>query len=169
MERNSVAAIVRAFEAGDVRYLIAGGLAVVAHGFVRLTADLDIVFDFEPENLRRGLAALTSLGYRPRAPVPIERFAEAAERESWVRDKGMMVLSLLSAAHPATEVDVFAEPPFDFEKTHAARALMEVEPGVRASFVPLDELLRMKARAGRPQDLLDIQRLKALRAEENDG
>lgn len=47
MERRSVEAIVRALNDAGVRYLIAGGVAVVAHGYVRFTADLDVILDLE--------------------------------------------------------------------------------------------------------------------------
>jgi hypothetical protein len=41
MRLASVEAIVRALARGDVRYLIVGGLAVNAHGFLRFTKDID--------------------------------------------------------------------------------------------------------------------------------
>jgi len=43
MEVRSVEAIVRALNTAEVEYLIVGGLAVNAHGFVRLTRDVDLV------------------------------------------------------------------------------------------------------------------------------
>ncbi len=42
MKLASLEAIVRALNEGSVRYLIAGGLAVNAHGYVRLTQDVDL-------------------------------------------------------------------------------------------------------------------------------
>ena len=104
MEKRSVEAVVRALNAADVRYLIAGGLAVVAHGYVRFTADIDLLLDLDPANLRRAIAALTPLGYRPRAPVPIDDFVQPGKRAQWVREKGLIVFSLFSPVHPATEV-----------------------------------------------------------------
>lgn len=43
MEKNSVEAIVGALNEAGVRYLIVGGMAVVAHGYLRFTADLDLM------------------------------------------------------------------------------------------------------------------------------
>ena len=40
MQKNSVVEVVRSLNDSGVRYLIAGGLAVVAHGYLRLTADV---------------------------------------------------------------------------------------------------------------------------------
>ena len=76
MRKQSVEAIVRSLNAGDVRFLIAGGLAVAAHGYLRFTADVDLVLDFDDDNVRRAVVALAALGYRPRAPVPIDEFAD---------------------------------------------------------------------------------------------
>ena len=43
MEVRSVEPIMRALNTAEVQYLIVGGLAVNAHGYVRLTRDVDIV------------------------------------------------------------------------------------------------------------------------------
>ena len=93
MEQHSVEAIVRALNAANVRYLIAGGLAVVAHGYVRFTADIDLILDLEPANVRHAMAAFKRLGYRPRAPVALDDFADPANRAEWVRDKGLTVFN----------------------------------------------------------------------------
>ena len=42
--------IVAALNTAEVNYLIAGGLAVVAHGYVRVTMDVDLVIDFDGWN-----------------------------------------------------------------------------------------------------------------------
>jgi len=163
MEAGSVETIVRAFNANGVRYLIAGGLAVVAHGYVRFTADMDLIIDLEPANLRQAMSALAELEYHPRAPVGLVEFADPEQRARWVREKGLTVFSLYSPRHPATEVDVFVELPLDFERAYQFAARMEVAPGVSATFIGFDDLLRLKERAGRPQDRLDVEKLTALR------
>ncbi len=169
MERRSFEAICRALNAAGARYLVAGGLAVNAHGHYRLTADLDLVLDLEPENLRRALPALAALGYRPRAPVPLEQFADASERERWVREKELVVFTLFSDEHALTEIDLFAEAPLDFDQAYSRALRQELFPGLSVTFVGLDDLLEMKQRAGRPRDLEDIRVLKLLREEASDA
>jgi hypothetical protein len=165
MEKGSVEVIVGALNRAGVRYLVAGGLAVVAHGYVRFTADVDLIVDLERANVDRAIRAFGSLGYRPRAPVPFEQFADPAAREHWVRDKGLTVFSLYSSEHPATEVDLFVELPLDFEAAHRDASWMEIAPGLSASFLALADLLRLKRQAGRPQDLLDVEKLNAIGAQ----
>lgn len=169
MQRASVESVVLALDEARARYLIVGGLAVVAHGYVRLTADLDLVLDFEDTSVRAALKALSGLGYRPRPPVPLEQFAEAERRAAWIADKNLKVFSLYSPEHPMTEIDLFVESPFDFGAAYARAARLELSPGIAATFVSLDDLLELKRRAGRPQDLADIARLEQVRRERQDG
>ena len=159
MRRESVEAIVSDLNQAQVRYLIVGGLAVVAHGYVRFTADVDLVLDPDPDSLKRAVEALTRLGYKPRAPVPFRDFEDPAKRASWVRDKGMTVFSVFSTQHSATEVDLFVEPPFNFEDAYSHAVRMEVAPGTTGTFVSRDDLVAMKRVAGRPRDLEDIRGL----------
>lgn len=159
MRRESVEAIVSGLNHARARYLIVGGLAVVAHGYLRFTADVDLVLDPEPGSLTRAVEALTTLGYKPRAPVSFRDFEDPAKRESWVREKGMTVFSLFSTEHAATEIDLFVEPPFDFERAYSHAARMEVAPGATGTFVSREDLIAMKRKAGRPRDLEDVEGL----------
>jgi hypothetical protein len=162
LERRSVGTIVEALNQAGVRYLVAGGLAVVAHGVVRFTADMDVVLDPGTEAMRRAIAALAALGYRPRAPVDFGDLADPEKRAEWLREKGLTVFSAFSPEHQATEVDLFVEPPFDFEAVYSRASRFEVAPGVEATFVGVRDLIAMKRRAGRPQDLRDAEDLESL-------
>ena len=159
MEVRSIEAIVRALNDAKVQYLIVGGLAVNAHGYIRLTRDVDIVLALSPENSARGLNALLQIGYRLAIPAKPEEFADAATREDWRRNKQMIVLKLWSDEHRRTPVDIFVYEPFDFGAEAARAHAWEVCPGVAAPVVSLPTLLEMKKNAGRPQDLIDIVEL----------
>ena len=163
MEVRSVEAIVIALNSARVEYLIVGGLAVNAHGFVRLTRDVDIVLRLDPANAARGLQALLAIGYRMAIPESPEAFADAATRQRWRDEKGMIVLKLWSDDHRRTPVDLFVYEPFSFAEELAQSSFMEVSPGVLAPTVGLEALLAMKRFAGRPQDLIDIEELTRTR------
>src|SRR5437867_219390 len=75
MELASVESILGGLATAGARFLVVGGLAVVAHGYVRFTADVDLVLDLSPDNVRVAVAALAALDYRPRVPVPLAAFA----------------------------------------------------------------------------------------------
>jgi hypothetical protein len=159
METHSVGAIVNALNTAEVRYLVAGGLAVVAHGYVRFTADVDLILDLEPANTMRAVTAIESLGYRPRAPVAFGEFADPEKRAQWVRDRNLTVFSVYSPQHPLTEVALFVEPPLDFETAYQNAVRKEIAPGLAATFIGIRDLRHLKRVAGRPQDLLDLEKL----------
>lgn len=164
MTRRGVEAIVQALNVAEARYLIAGGLAVVAHGYVRYTADVDIILDLEgEENARHALRALEQLGYRPRLPVPSSGFTDRATREELIRENGMTVFSMSHPDQLETGVDLLVDSPLDFGAAFGRALRLEVAPGVKANFVGLDDLIEMKRRAGRAVDREDIARLEALK------
>ncbi len=139
--------------------MVVGGFATVLHGHARLTADIDLVVDLVPDEARKAVETLTSLGFRPRAPVEPLAFADPAVRQQWVREKGMRVFSLWNPANPMLEVDLFAEHPVDFEELwNRAEIIKLTQTEVRIASIR--DLIRLKRLAGRPQDLADIEALE---------
>jgi predicted nucleotidyltransferase len=163
MEKHSIEMIVNALNEHQVKYLIAGGLAVVAHGYVRFTADIDLVLGMDNQNLAAAVAALKTLNYRPRAPVAFEQFADPVYRRQWIDQKQITVFSLFSPDHAVTEIDLFVDQPLVFADAYSRAVRMEVAPGIAATFCSLDDLIEMKSKAGRPRDLDDIAQLRKLR------
>ncbi|MGH7337339.1 MAG: nucleotidyl transferase AbiEii/AbiGii toxin family protein, partial [Myxococcota bacterium] len=164
MTDGSLETIFAALENARVRYLVVGGVAVVLHGHLRFTADLDLALALDPANVRATIAALSALGYRPRAPVRAEDLADPDQRADWIQNKGMIVFSLTSSSHPTTEVDLFVEEPFPFESAYARAAWTDLE-STRVPVVSLPDLVAMKRRTGRPQDLEDVRQLEAIARE----
>lgn len=165
MTRRGVEAVVQSLNEAGVRYLVVGGVAVVAHGYVRFTADLDLVLDPKPEALRRAVIALSAISYRPRAPVAFEDFADETKRLAWAAEKGLTVFSIRSDVHSGTEVDLFAESPFDFEAAYSRCSRFDVSEGIVATVLGLSDLINMKRKAGRPLDMIDLAALEAQRDE----
>lgn len=162
MEKGDVEMLVEAMNEHDIKYLIVGGLAVTAHGYVRFTADVDLVLVMQEENLRKAVELFKSLGYLPRSPVRMEEYTEAAKRAQWKNEKGMVVFSLFSPKHPATEIDLFIEPPLEVDKAMLRAKKMEIGRGVMAMFCSLEDLIEMKLLAGRSNDLEDVKRLREI-------
>jgi hypothetical protein len=154
--------IFRVLNEANVRYIVVGGLAVIAHGFVRVTNDIDLVLAFDPSNLAAGMRALQSIGLTPRIPVTAEVFADPKQRERWALEKNMIVFQLSFLERDDAPVDVFIQPPFDFEEEYRRALRDDVAPNVSVPFVHLDRLIAMKEAVGRPQDLEDVRRLRIL-------
>ena len=162
MEVRSIETIVKALNDAKVKYLIVGGVAVVAHGYERFTKDLDLVIGLERKNIIRGLRTLMTIGYQMRIPVTPEQFADPALREQWRREKNMVVLQLWSDTHRRTPIDVFVYEPFDFAKEMARALRVPVFGKESAAIVSYETLLDLKKSAGRGQDLLDVEKLRKL-------
>lgn len=160
MEVRSIEVVVKALNAAKVKYLIVGGVAVVAHGYERFTRDLDLVIGLEKQNILRGLRALLGAGYHLRIPVTPEQFADAELREEWRREKNMIVLQLWSDEHKRTPIDVFVYEPFDFAAEFARAVRQPVLGKETAPIICREALIALKKSAGRPQDLADIEKLE---------
>ena len=162
MKLASFEAIVEALNKAGVRYLVAGGLAVNAHGYLRFTKDVDLVIRLSQKDILAAFSALAAIGYQPKVPITAEQFADSQLRESWIRDKGMVVLNFWSDQHRETPVDVFIREPFDFDVEYQ-RAWRSEQPGdPSAPFLAIPALIALKRTAGRPQDLIDIEKLRQI-------
>lgn len=158
---GAIEQVLSALNASRVRYLVVGGVAVVLHGHLRATADLDLVVQLDTGNALEAVRALESLGFRPVAPVPATSFADPKARQSWIEEKGMTVFSMWSDRYPGLEVDLFVSEPLDFNAAYA-RAVRVQLTSTFATVVSLEDLLALKRAAGRPVDLADIQALQSL-------
>jgi hypothetical protein len=159
---KSLEAIFRALQEAEARYLVVGGVAVVAHGYVRFTKDLDLVLDLSPDSLRRTLTALQSLGYRPMIPVPLLDFANPELRHDWIENRNMKVFNLVSDRYPDVAIDIFPKEPFPFETEFAKGESKEVAPNVMAHVVSVPALIALKIAANRDRDRIDIDKLRKL-------
>ncbi|HET6602677.1 MAG TPA: DUF6036 family nucleotidyltransferase [Xanthomonadaceae bacterium] len=156
--------IFHALAQADARYVVVGGLAVILHGHLRATRDLDLVISLEQANCAKALRALSGIGLRPRLPVPMEAFSDPSIREQWHRDRNMEVFQLWDPANEERSVDLFVHEPIDFEELYGAAVTRELH-GVPIRVAAIHHLIRMKRLAGRPRDLDDIAALRQIAAE----
>ena len=152
----------RAFEENKIRYLVVGGVAVVLHGFVRATADLDLMVALDPENLKAFVTLMKKMGYKPKSPVAIEDFLLAKNRKSWKEEKGMRVFSLFHPKKGSELIDVFVDEPIPFTEAYERRLTIQVGD-LPIAVASTEDLIKLKQQAGRAQDLEDIQALEDLR------
>lgn len=162
VKADSVRAILRALSEANVEFIVAGGLAVNAHGVMRLTHDVDLVIRLARENIHRTFEALEAIDYRPSVPVTWKEFADDDTRGGWIENKHMRVLNFWSDEHRETPVDVFVTEPFPFEAEYE-RAIKRSLVGMDdVRFVSLRTLIEMKETAGRHKDLGDVEDLRLL-------
>ena len=165
MKVVSLIAVFRALNAIGADYVVVGGLAVIAHGYQRLTHDLDLVIRLSPSNIERVLSALSKLGYRPSLPVEMMDFCDWEKRSAWIEQKNMTVFNLYSDSYPETTIDLFAAEPFDPVAEREQGLIAELEPGLAVPFASISTLIQMKTTAGRTKDQDDIEHLRLIREE----
>lgn len=138
----------------DIDYITIGAFAVIAHGYVRATADIDLVVRQDRDNLERLAAAFAELNARLRGvdadlleidPTDPDVLANGA---SFTLDTDAGPVDYLNDVPGAGDYDDLR-----------ARAIQANAAGVAVRVVGLDDLIRMKRASGRPQDLRDIANL----------
>jgi hypothetical protein len=136
--------ILTEFAAAEVRYLVIGGYAVGFHDRPRTTKDLDLLIEDTVENTERACQALSAFG-APRDVVDSLRAAGSDE--------------IVWFGSPPSRIDLLKSAGgVDFARAHSRRAQMTAG-ALDVSIVGLEDLIAMKAAAGRDQDLVDLKRL----------
>ena len=150
----------RIFETLDrhgVDYLTIGAWAVIAHGYVRATADIDFVARLDKANMHRLAAALSELNARLR-DVDAEKL-DIDPKDPKLLANGASFTMDTDAGPIDSLNDV---PGADTYDEMRSRARQVNAAGVTVWVVGYEDLIRMKAASGREQDLLDIHQLSAL-------
>ena len=70
MDGDELRAVLRAFEAAGVDYVLIGATAMGFHGVTRATEDVDVIVRAAAENIDRIRDALRSVGVRVRVATP---------------------------------------------------------------------------------------------------
>jgi hypothetical protein len=142
--------------AAKVDFVVIGGIALSLHGVDRQTKDLDISFARDKDNLDRLgglLVALNAKLWGVEEDVPFVADAKTLDRtEVLTLRTSLGLLDLLSSPAGAPRYSTLAR--------KAERA--DFQQG-EIAYASLDHLIAMKETTGRPQDLADIESLKAVR------
>lgn len=160
----NVREIFKALADSEADYVLVGGLAVILHGHLRATRDIDLVVGLEPANCRAALDALSGIGLRPRLPVPLADFADAATRTAWIEQRNMKVFQLWDPGNPERVVDLFVREPFPMVELLAEAQTKDLD-GVPIRIASIRHLIAMKQAASRRHDLDDIEALRQIAAE----
>lgn len=145
----------------EVKYAVAGGVALVLHGVVRLTADLDLIVELSTENLRKFITAIKELGYKPKPPVNAEDFIDPLNRTAWEKEKGMEVFSFYHPKMPMNLIDVFVNEPIGFNEIESEIVMFKARD-IEIPVISKKHLKALKKKANRPQDIADIEALEEI-------
>jgi len=129
----------------EIRYLVIGGFAVSIHGYPRGTDDLDIVVEASEENGEKIVAMLEKFGM---GSLGLQK------------DDFMKPGFFTQFGYPPERIDIMNEideVPFAAAWDNKRTVIYQDQ---LMHFVGYNELLKMKAVAGRLKDLADIETLR---------
>jgi hypothetical protein len=150
------ARLLSALHAGGVEHIVIGGVALVSHGHVRFTADLDVCYARVPANLIRLSSSLGPLHPRLRGAPP--------ELPFFFDERALRNGLNFTLVTDAGEIDLLGEVTGigGFEDLVAGAVVHELY-GIPVRVIGLADLERAKVAAGRAKDLLDLEAIRALR------
>lgn len=151
--------VFRALNKAKVKYVVFGGLATILHGVHRMTTDMDIIILMTPNNIEKVFTTFDHMGYRPRVPVTVQEFKEPKNRNSWYKNKNMKVFSFVHITDPLKIIDVAIE---ELVKYKDVKKTYKMAGRLRIPVVSIEDLVKLKKKAGRTLDLIDIDDLKRL-------
>jgi predicted nucleotidyltransferase len=130
--------ILRELARGGVEFVLVGGIAVQAHGYIRSTRDVDIVLSTAARAGGRLAQALSALG-----------------AEEIGRNARLTRFDTRAGRLDVLDLEEMAGAPSSFDELRRRALEVDLE-GIEVPVAGLDDLIRMKRAAGRPQDLIDI-------------
>lgn len=154
-----VEGLLAALEKAEIRFVVIGGFAVGAHGYPRATKDLDIVPDPAPENLQRLASLLLDLNA---SVLGMEEFAGEEVVQPDAAGLEMGGNFVLVTNHGRLDIMQLVGPDLEYADLESAAVEDEVF-GHRVRFCGFDHLVAMKEAAGRPEDEIDLRRLRESR------
>ncbi|MEN3046353.1 MAG: hypothetical protein ABDH49_05170 [Candidatus Hydrothermales bacterium] len=152
--KNKFTKILYTLEKEKIKYIITGGVAVIIYGYLRTTKDVDLILDFKKDNVERFLKIVKKFGFIPRVPFDFKRLIDKKEREKIIEEKGAKVFTFINPYDPFISIDIHLE--YDYSKIKRRRIKFK---DTYLKVVAFDELIKMKRKAGRPQDIIDVENL----------
>lgn len=153
--------ILREFQKEKVKYILVGGIAFNLLGGLRNTTDLDILVDMTDNNLAKVVKILKKKGFFVKQPVDPMGIADARIRLDWIKNKHMKAFNFYKDKS-LEEVDIIIESPVSYKEARKDVVSFNVD-GIRLSVISIDNLIKMKKKAGRDIDKLDISELREIK------
>ena len=136
-----------------IPYAIVGGYAVALHGAPRATFDIDLIVRFDENDFRKIEEAFKSIGLVSRLPVTAQEIFQF--RQNYIEQRNLIAWSFVNPQNPIEIVDIIIT---DNLADNSAVEKTLLSGKIRV--ISKADLIRMKKRSGRPQDLIDVAALE---------
>lgn len=154
---TQIEALITVLSEGEVRFVIIGGLAAVAHGVAYVTNDVDLCYERTPENLAAVVRVLRPL-------QPALRLQDG-ETVPFLFDERTLHNGLnFTLETTLGPIDLLGEVQGAGNYASLATRADTMDLfGHHCLVIALEDLIRAKRSAGRTKDLLVLQELEAIR------
>ena len=143
----------KVFEKYQIPYAVIGGYALAFHQIVRATVDVDLIMKLDLNTFEKAEEALKSIGLQSRIPVNAKDIINF--RKEYIENRNLIAWSFVDYQNPIRQVDILITADiksFKIEKITVG--------GLKIPVISLADLLKMKKKSGRPQDLLDVEMIQ---------
>jgi len=129
----------------NVKYLVIGGYAVSVHGYPRSTKDIDVCIEMSETNALKMVQVIKEFGFG----------SLKLNKEDFLKKD-----SITQLGFPPLRIDILNDlDGVSFKEAWNNKKIVSFE-NVAVNFIGYNELITVKQKAGRPQDLADIDKLK---------
>ena len=130
----------------EIEYLVIGGYAVSIHGYPRSTKDFDICVKISDGNATKMVQVIKDFGFGS-----LKLTKEDFLKRDFITQLG----------HEPVRIDILNDlDGVAFEEAWENKRVFVFE-GCKINFIGYAELIKIKEKAGRPQDIADISKLKS--------
>jgi predicted nucleotidyltransferase len=148
--------VIKSLSQHKVQYALVGGYAVALHGAVRGTVDIDFVIALNQRSFRQTEKALNSIGLKSRLPVAADEVFNF--REEYIKNRNLIAWSFNNPDNPLEIVDIIIT-----EDVKQIKSVTKIFNGTKIKIAAIDDLIKMKKKSGRKQDIEDINALGKLK------
>lgn len=145
--------LVEELKKSKIQFVIVGGYALALQGIIRATMDIDFVLKLDLKNYELAENCFKKLGLTSRIPVRAQDIIKM--RKEYIKKRNLIAWSFVDYKNPTKQVDIII-----------TKDISEIEVeiisvgGYKIPVASLKSLLKMKTESARPQDLVDIERIK---------
>ena len=146
----------------QVKYLLCGGLAVNFYGIPRMTADIDLILDFDKDNLKKFEICVVNAFYQSQIPVSLSLLSTQQERIKLVKEKNLIALSYFNTRGNVMSMDVLIDVPLNFADMWERKTTRTADE-IDIHIVSINDLIKLKEYSNRKQDQDDIYLLSQIK------